>query len=159
MESGLEFALFLVVIILIVGPVLAIAAFVRLSRLTPLIDQIPRLTARIYDLEHKLAALEKPATSGDAAALSAKPAAAPGPEPAHGVWQRPDAPGQPALLGHLSEPAVTPVHPAPPLHVATAHSTPSLPLTAPYSNSSRSRSEADVETMIAGHWFYYVGIL
>ena len=72
MESGIEFVVLLVAIILLVGPVLAIAAFARLSRLTPLVDQIPRLTARIFDLERKLAALEKPAASSDAAPAGAK---------------------------------------------------------------------------------------
>ena len=66
MESGLEFALFLVVIILIVGPVLAIAAFVRVNHIRDLVDQVPRLTARIFDLERKLSALEKATQSGSA---------------------------------------------------------------------------------------------
>jgi uncharacterized membrane protein len=147
MESGLEFVLFLVVIVLIVGPVLAIAAFLRVSRLQALVDQVPKLTARLFDLERKLFALEKVVQSGGAA--SAKPTEAPVPIPSEVV----------------SQPAVS----APPKAVLPAIAsapTTRIPLTAPphvvqpsVFAESTSRGDSDVETMIAGHWFYYVGIL
>ena len=48
MESGLEFVLFLVVIILIVGPILAIVAFVRTGRIQGAADQVPKLTSDTF---------------------------------------------------------------------------------------------------------------
>jgi uncharacterized membrane protein len=161
MESGIELAVFLMVIVLLVGPVLAIAAFVRLSRLTPLIDQIPRLTARIFDLERKLAALERAAASGGSAAAGTQPSTHAAPEAAHVVWQRPGAPAQPEPPAHVPAPATSAAHPAtpPPAQVSAHSPSPAVPLSAPYSGAARSRSNGDVETMIAGHWFYYVGIL
>jgi uncharacterized membrane protein len=160
MESGIELLVFLVAIIVLVGPVLAIVAFVRLSRLRPLVDQVPRLTARIFALEHKLEALEKAAASGGATPVAA--VAAPPDPAAHVVWQRPETPVQPSAAAH--PPAHSPTHspaptPAAPPHASTVAAEPAQALSAPYSSSRRSRSETDVETMIAGHWFYYVGIL
>ncbi len=153
MESGLEFAQVLVVIVLIVGPVLAIVAFVRLSRLTPLVDQIPKLTARIFDLERKLSSLEK-GTAGGGAAASAKPAMADAPESPHVVWQQPETPAQLIIAAHGTALSATALPPS-----SSPPSAPVMPLSNPYSIPGRSRSDADVETMIAGHWFYYVGIL
>jgi len=157
MESGLEFALFLLVILLLVGPVLAIAAFVRLSRLTPLVDQIPRLTARIFDLERKLAALEK-GTPIAGAATSAAPAAAPAPESPHVVWERPAAPAQSVAPPHPPAPAPA-TYPVPPPAVSHPAAAPAIPPGAAHSGPVRAHRDDDMETMIAGHWFYYVGIL
>lgn len=161
MESGLELAVFLLVIIVLVGPVLAIAAFVRVSRLAPLLDQIPKLTARIFALERKLSELEH-GPRPLAAPADVKLADAAAPKQPEVIWQRPDS--APAVLSHGSEPAhaaipgaphagsvtaapPSPTAPAPQLFAASVHS------------GSAPRLDSDVETMIAGHWFYYVGIL
>src|ERR1700728_5068112 len=118
MESGLEFALFLVVIILIVGPVLAIAAFVRVNRVRDLVDQTPKLTARIFDLERKISALEKTSQAGGAA-----PAAKPGealPKPPEGTPRSavpsplPLAPPPRAAVPSVPIPPQTSAHPASP---------------------------------------------
>src|SRR6202034_745858 len=153
MESGLEFALFLVVIILIVGPVLAIAAFVRVNHIRELFDQVPKLTARIFDLERKISALEKASQAGSAATAAKSDEALPKP---------PEGIPQPAVLSPL---------PTPPPSSVAVPSVPIWPQTSPHAASPRqispltlastaaSRPDSDVETMIAGHWFYYVGIL
>jgi uncharacterized membrane protein len=134
MESGLEFALFLVVIILIVGPVLAIAAFVRVNHIRDLVDQVPKLTARIFELERKVSTLEK-ATQGGSTA----PAATSGEASPPSRVAVPSVPVPP----RTSPDAVSPRQTSPPIPGPTA----------------ASRPDSDVETMIAGHWFYYVGIL
>ena len=153
--------MFLLVIIVLVGPVLAIAAFVRVSRLAPLLDQIPKLTARIFALERKLSELEH-GPRPLAAPADVKLADAAAPKQPEVIWQRPDS--APAVLSHGSEPAhaaipgaphagsvtaapPSPTAPAPQLFAASVHS------------GSAPRLDSDVETMIAGHWFYYVGIL
>ena len=153
MESGLEFALFLVVIILIVGPVLAIAAFVRVNHIRDLVDQVPRLTARIFDLERKISALEK-ATQFGSAVPDAKSGEAL-PKPPEGI-------PQPAVRAPLPPPpppgaavAAVPISAQAGPHAASPRQTP--PLTR--ASTVASRPDSDVETMIAGHWFYYVGIL
>jgi uncharacterized membrane protein len=153
MESGLEFALFLVVIILIVGPVLAIAAFVRVNHIRDLVDQVPRLTARIFDLERKISALEKATQSGSAVADAKSGEALPKP---------PEGIPQPAVRAPLPPPpppgaavAAVPISAQAGPHAASPRQTP--PLTR--ASTVASRPDSDVETMIAGHWFYYVGIL
>jgi uncharacterized membrane protein len=161
MESGLEFALFLVVIILLVGPVLAIAAFVRVSRLTVLVDQIPKLTARIFDLERRLAAVEQ-AQRPVAAPPALKPAEPPASKQPDVVWQQPDS--APPALAHPSEPAHAAIPAAPHAGGVTAppprsSSPPPQMFTASVHSASAPRVDSDVETMIAGHWFYYVGIV
>jgi uncharacterized membrane protein len=139
MESGLEFALFLLVLILIVGPVLAIAAFVRVNQIRDRVDQVPALTARIFDLERKLSALEKASAAGRAAPASTSGEALPTP---------------PAVPSPLPPPRVA--VPSIPNSRSTSPQAASPPLTPA---AAVARPDSDVETMIAGHWFYYVGIL
>jgi uncharacterized membrane protein len=151
MESGLELALFLVVIILIVGPVLAIAAFVRVNHIRDLVDQVPKLTARIFDLERKISALEKASQAGSAAPAAKSGAALPKP---------PEGIPQPAVLSPLPPPpsvAVPSVPISPQTSPHPASPRPISPLT--LASTVASRPDSDVETMIAGHWFYYLGIL
>jgi uncharacterized membrane protein len=132
MESSAAFLLLLVVVVLLVGPVLAIAAFARVSRLQGLLDQVPKLTARLFDLERKISALEKTQQSGGA--TSAKPAEPPPPPKA----------APPANPGSAS---INPAAAPPQIVRPNVFAEPAA------------RAESDVETMIAGHWFYYVGIL
>jgi uncharacterized membrane protein len=149
MESGLEFALFLVVIILIVGPVLAIAAFVRVNQIRDLVDQVPKLTARIFDLERKISSLEKVSQGGSTAHASKFGEELP--KPSEGTRQ-------PAVASPLPPPSpsgtVAVSSQADP-HAASPRQTPPLTLSSP----AASRPDSDVETLIAGHWFYYLGIL
>lgn len=146
MESSLAFVLLLVVIVLLVGPILAIVAFVRVNRLHGLVDQVPKLTSRIFDLERKISALEKALQAGGAA--SAKPTEAP---------TLREAISQPAV----STPPPTPVPPAtPPVPEPSRPVAPAQPMfQVSVLSESRAHGDSDVETMIAGHWFYYVGIL
>jgi uncharacterized membrane protein len=153
MESGLEFALFLVVMILVVGPILAIAALLRVNRVRDVVDQVPKLTARIFDLERKISALEKVSqaeTGGTAPVTKAV-------EPAPKLPQTAPPPSASVSFAPPPPPPAAPssISPAPPTG-ATAP----LPLRIPtLQPAAASRRDSDVETMIAGHWFYYVGIL
>src|SRR3984957_17487768 len=153
MESGLEFALFLVVIILIVGPVLAIAAFVRVNHIRDLVDQVPKLTARIFDLERKISALEKASQAGSPApALKSGEALQ---KPREGI-PKPAVPSPlpPPPPSRVAVPSV-PLSPQTSPHAASPRQTPPLTL----ASTAASRPDSDVETLIAGHWFYYLGIL
>jgi uncharacterized membrane protein len=67
MESALSF-LPLLILFAIGAPAIAIIALVRANALQKSVDQIPRLIARIYDLEQRLAALDSRST-----ALTASP--------------------------------------------------------------------------------------
>src|SRR5579864_9197768 len=58
MQSTLQLLILLLVSVLIVVPILAMVAFVRTSSLQKYINQIPQLTARIYELEQRLRALD-----------------------------------------------------------------------------------------------------
>jgi uncharacterized membrane protein len=148
MESGLELALFLVVILLIVGPILAIAAFLRVNHALDLVGQVPKLTERIFDLERKMSVLEKALPTGSAAsaARSVETATQTVPQPTVSHAGNPATPA----LGRDRIPQAIPV-------IAQAGPPQAPPLTLP--SAPIPRTDSDVETMIAGHWFYYVGIL
>jgi uncharacterized membrane protein len=155
MESRLELLLLLLLALLVAGPILAIAAFVRVSEIRRAIDQIPKLIARIYDLEKKLAALEQ-RLKGQPAASDAKPA--PGPSSVSPAKVEEAAPPRKAPSpGAISPPPhLTRVPTLASTHAAAPRV--SAPLTF-QSESVPPSSSDDVETIIAGHWFYYVGIL
>ncbi|HXX18775.1 MAG TPA: DUF2339 domain-containing protein [Candidatus Acidoferrum sp.] len=152
MESGLALLALLVVALVVVGPILAIAALVQVSSLKKLVDQIPRLTSRIYDLERKFGALDT-LLKEQGSSASVKPVPAPAthlPEAATPERARPPLTQQPQT-------------PAPPRAVSEPPTPPATPshITAPLSSHREpaGQPDTDVETMIAGHWFYYVGIL
>jgi len=153
MDSGLALLGILVVVLVLVGPILAIAAFVRVSSLRNLVDQIPKLTSRIYDLERKFAAVEKQLREQGGAANAKPPspvATLHAPEPLAPPRTETPPASQPSM------PAAPRAVPAPPPSAPATHAF-SAPLSS-YAESPK-RAETDVETMIAGHWFYYVGIL
>lgn len=162
MASGIGLLILLVLALLVVGPVLAIAAFVRVSRLTSLGEQLSRLTARIYDLEQRLAALDRrvasPSATGGAPSVQPVPpapsAAAPAEVP---QLETPVARPQTPL------PPPSPVAPpatSPPAHAASPLSQPQASWTRPSSPAgTAARGDTGVEELIAGRWLYYVGIL
>ena len=156
MESGLELALFLVAIILIAGPILAIVAFVRTGRMQGAADQVPKLTARLFDLERKLAALEKALQSGGAPSRPLEGPPIRRPEAVAPVAAAPPAVPDAAPVPP-SKPAPTAAIPVPPISQQAAPAQPAF--SASMLSESAKGSDSDVETMIAGHWFYYVGIL
>src|SRR6266702_5599089 len=135
------------VLLLLVGPILGIIAFVGMRRLDEALRrQNPQdLTARIYALEQRLAKLEKlgigppppvVATSPEPKPVAAPPAATPPPPAVASVVP----PAKPRELAPTSQPSLTGFAP-PPLHT-------SLP---------RDSDSADLETVIAGRWFNRIG--
>jgi uncharacterized membrane protein len=154
MESGIGLLILLVLLVLIGGPILAIVAFVRAGNLQKTAEQLPRLTARIYDLEQRLEALDRRLRSG--AAPETPP---PRPATAPVVTAKPAEPAMPPRIPGTQAPP--PSQPAPPTAQVppSAPPIPAAPRFSPLSVPSAPHTEADVESVIAGKWMYYVGIL
>src|SRR5882724_10584160 len=138
------------VLLLLVGPILGIIAFVGMRRLDgALRRQNPQeVTGRIYAIEQRLAKLEKfgvaaPPIAG--APMEPKPAVTPQPQVA--IAAPPPAapsapPPKPSGIAPASQPSLTGFAP-PPLHT-------SLPTDS---------DSADLETVNAGRWFNRIGIV
>jgi uncharacterized membrane protein len=152
--------LLLIGILIIVGPILGIFAYIKVKRLESDNRQpsdLQQLTARIYALEQRLARMEKGAQAPAPSQVSpllqpsetkVPPTTSPMPPiPTAATTGQPSAspptlPGDPLRPGKFTEaPARTSFEP-PPLHT-------SLPR----------HSEGDLETVIAGRWFNRVGIV
>ncbi len=153
MESGLAVLVIVLVVLFLAAPVMAIVALTRLSGLGKMVEQIPKLTSRIYGLEMKLEALDRK--------LSSTPSILREPQPlAPSATPRTVAPVPPTPVA----PPPTRVVP-PPVPAASPLSRPEPPREMVASSASSfnlphdSRNETDVETIIAGRWLYYVGIL
>src|SRR5215467_13649011 len=138
MEAPLILLAIALVLLVIIGPILGIIAYSRVSRLErEQRQQNPLdLTARIYALEQRLARLEKVDGSTPAQAVETGPTAAT-PAPAVPVASIPGAPAKAPAPPPLS--GFTP----PPLHT-------SLP---------KDSGSADLETVIAGRWFNRIAIV
>jgi uncharacterized membrane protein len=134
------------VLLLLVGPILGIIAFVGMRRLDEALRrQNPHeLTARIYALEQRLLKLEKSdvAAATPFTASPAEPAHLPAPPPPMPAVLPAMSPPKPRELAPLSQPSLTGFAP-PPLHS-------SLP---------RDSDSGDLETVIAGRWFNRIGIV
>jgi uncharacterized membrane protein len=142
MNSPMELLLLLLLAVLAGGPIVAIVALARLAALRRATEQIPRLTARVYDLEQRLKALDvKPQAPPAVPAPGAVPAP---PEHAAALPVSPAAPSsgsQPSAPRPAMSPAV-----------------PELPVS-PLRASAGARRESDVENIVAGRWLLYLGIL
>jgi uncharacterized membrane protein len=154
----MEFLAVLVVILVVLTPILAIAAFIRVQRLADQLSAFPvdKLAERLSVLERRLSALERMAPSAEPQAPSAlpmQPAAPPTP-----VTPRPEAaPPSPVQTSrppslplpetpkreHPPHPSQVNVFAAPPLHASQA----------------KSSSTLDWETIIGGRWFNRIGIV
>lgn len=135
-------------------PILAIIAFVRSGKGESAGNQIPPLIGRVYRLEKRIEALERKLDApGSPAAMD-----------------RPSAPAAPASLP--AQPAVPPASAAPPSATTppqipsqippAPHAAPPPPPIPPPSFSAPlapSQDRDDVESVFAGKWLYYVGIL
>jgi uncharacterized membrane protein len=141
----------LAAVFLILTPILAISAYVRVQHLRDQLRAFPleSLAARLSAIERHLAALEKSlASSGTAAAPLPKPemspfappAATPPPEVVPPVSIPPQGTSSPREL-HLP-PREFSVFAAPPLH----------------SSQPKSSSTLDLETLIGGRWLNRIGI-
>jgi len=154
MESSAAIAILLIVLFL-AAPVLALVALVRVSALRNGVAQIPKLISRIYDLEHKLDALTRQLRTSASTPGETQPQSQPAPP----TLRREPAPVTPPPTAPPPAPVVaSPGASVPPL------ARPEPPRAAPAAifsthSSSHAAAESDIETMIAGSWLYYVGIL
>jgi len=156
----MELLAVLAILLVIITPILAIAAFVRAQRLTEQLRIFPlaKLSDKLSTLEQRLAAIEKAVASGDPRAAPAKPASAPpapviapptpvAPPPAAQTTPAPPVPPQipkpREILSLPSQSAGPSVFAAPPLHASQAKSSSSL----------------DWETIIGGRWLNRIGIV
>jgi uncharacterized membrane protein len=164
--DGWELILLLLVVLLLIGPILGIAAWVRVRRLQrqslpP--EEVPRLLARIYKLELRLEKLEqRPAEPAPVAAAEKAPApeprvkpkeVAPPPAPAPPVTPAsppPVAPQAPHAREPLRPPSAPP-QPPPPERPAFHPGGAAL-------EKPSAESAFDLESLIAGRWLYYVGL-
>jgi uncharacterized membrane protein len=152
----MEFLGILAVIVVIVTPILAISAFIRVQRLSDQLQStsLNDLAGRLRTIEQHLTILEKAVASTPRQTTPAPPSS---PEPQAPIQPRaatptlPPTPPAPPLIPQreipkarevsLSSPQVN-VFAAPPLH----------------SSQAKSSSAMDLETRIAGRWLNRIGI-
>ena len=155
MDPGVAIFLLLAITLVVVGPIFAITAFVRVQKLEQSANAVPKLFGRIYDLERKIAQLEETlarvlpslAKTKEAPARNDETAqpAVPAPAPVVAMQQTPAA----------APPAAKPVSSAaPPILTYTAPA--SIP---PLAEAGSAEESGGIEALIAGRWFNYVGIL
>jgi uncharacterized membrane protein len=165
MQSGVELLVLLAILAFFAGPILAIVALVRISSIRGEADQVHGLISRLFQLEQRVAALDRMLQTS--AHVPATPAAE-------------TTPGTHLPLPHETRPPVSPVAHAATLELAPAPAslTPPSPqptaraaasaLTAPLSAdrptmpplpSTVGRGGSDVEDILGGRWLYYLGIL
>jgi uncharacterized membrane protein len=156
----MELLAVLAVILVIVTPILAISAFVRVQRLTEQLRTFPlsKLNDRLAILERHLAAIEKAVASG-ASRADDPPASVPSsPTPA--------TPPSPAIAPHPVPIAMPHVSPVPPPEIPkprelSPHPPQTNIFTAPPLHASlpKTSSSLDWETIIGGRWLNRIGIV
>jgi len=151
----MELLAVLAVILVIITPILAISAFVRVQRIAEQLRGTSLLGDRLSALERRLQAIEKSLSSWESGRTAeSKPAAAPSihtPSPLSPAMIEPSSPPPPPLLpipplSHLREISAPPqvnIFAAPPLH----------------SSKPKSSSSLDLETLIGGRWLNRIGIV
>jgi uncharacterized membrane protein len=140
MTGSAGFFFVLLAVVLLVSPLLAISAFLRVRKVQAADAQIPGLLQRIFALETQLAALAQHvvALEQQLAGRPAPPSAPPA------VAVTPSAPTiVPAAATHTPVPQPGSVFAPPPLHAAP----------------DKPSSALDLETLIAGRWLNRIGIL
>jgi uncharacterized membrane protein len=142
--DGSDILLVAIVLLLFASPALAISAFVRMRRLEKTAGPDPKLIARVYALEKRLAEMERQQSAAHGA--DAPPAAAAPPR----VAVLPSAPVSPPARPPGAEGAAPPVFRQP---------APDIP-PIPFSPQPAARDRyLDLETLIAGRWLNRIGIL
>lgn len=153
----MELLAVLAVALVIITPILAIAAFVRVQRLTEQLRAFPlnKITGRLYALERHVATIKETLSSKPQGAASRKPADVP---PA-AVPPPPQSVVPPPLQTVPSPPRPLPEIPKP--RELQPHSPPPSVFAAPPFHSSQSRlsSSLDWETIIGGRWLNRIGIV
>lgn len=141
--DGWELIILLVLALLVVGPILGIAAWVKVRRLqreTLPPEEVPRLLARIFALEQRLDKLERGGVTPASRPAEQPPAPAP-----------PVTPPPPRIAPEPPRPAPPPS--PPPLEQPTLRQ-----FEATIEKPS-AESAFDLESLIAGRWLYRVGLL
>jgi uncharacterized membrane protein len=161
MESDVVFLIFIAIMLVIVGPIFAITAFVRVQKIEPPANSVPRLIARVHELEKKVAQLEESLARALAAIaktvgtpVEVSEAGPPSTQARTGVTP-------PATPGVLAQPAsaATPP-PSKPLSQTEPALTYRPPAPMPALTEAAATEEGEgFEALIAGRWFNYVGIL
>jgi uncharacterized membrane protein len=160
MQAAWELLALLAMAAFFAGPILAIIALVRISELRAAPEQLRRLTSRIFELEQRLAALDRKLQAA-ASSSPAAPVAEPSEDaPLHAQPPAPPlAPSEPSAAVPALPQTMQPLQqPAPQQR--------SSPAAAPFTASrpvlpggAAARGRADVESVLGGKWLYYLGIL
>jgi uncharacterized membrane protein len=171
-ESFAYFALGLVILALVLGPILAISAFVRVRRLEnrqqpdqqaaqqlnrqveqQFQQQLANLTARLYAVETRLSELTSRSSEAPAA-----------PAGASAVTPPLTLPATPPIEQEATQSAIPPTLPAPRSSAAVAPPSQHVPTPLPKSPPVRTTfaggsGAADFESVVAGRWLNYAGVL
>ena len=152
----MELLAVLAIILIIITPILAISAFVRVQHLTDQLRSFPlqNMVARLSAMDQRLSAMEKLLESRGTAAVapSVQEPAPPSQSPLPAQMQAPlpATPPIPVKSKEIPKPREVPLPPpefnvfaAPPLH----------------SSQQKSSSILDLETLIGGRWLNRIGIL
>ena len=168
MDPSVPLIILVAVLLLIVAPILSIVAFVRVRHLEETLGQSSQLISRIYALEQRLTQIDKTLATILATGAAAKvPAAAEAVPPApHPV---PPEPARPAPVASSPPPSTValPVNvhsPAPPIAPTTPPPQPARVASPPFASGSWAQNSSAAESMkleslVAGRWMNYIGIL
>jgi uncharacterized membrane protein len=158
----MEILAVLAVILIIITPILAISAFVRVQNLAEQLRGGSLLTMgdRLSALERRLASIEKSLPArGSERAHEPKPTTAPA---------VPTAPPTPSPLASITPVSQVPEQPPPPLpipplsHLREVPAPPQIDVFAApplHSSKPKSSSNLDLETLIGGRWLNRIGIV
>jgi uncharacterized membrane protein len=153
----MEFLGILAVIVVIVTPILAISAFIRVQRLSDQLQSTSMndLAGRLRTIEQHLTILEKALGSAPRQTTPAPPSS---PEPQAPIPTRDPAPIPP--LTHAAPPPLIPQREIPKPREVSLSSPQVNVFAAPplHSSQAKSSSAMDLETRIAGRWLNRIGI-
>ena len=174
MEPGVGLLIVLIVLVLIVAPILAVSAFVRVRRLEEKqwrgegerdIWENPRLRgleSRVQGVEKALSRLIEQVESGQRALSTTESAATPSAPPAIPIAPviPPSMPAREVRVEGPREVSAEVVHEVSAPRTAFTPPAPSVPRIS-YSSERRTAppSHEDLETVVAGKWLNYVGIV
>ena len=155
------------VLLLLVGPILGIIAFVGVRRLDEVLRRLntQELAARLYALEQRLARMEKgaqgvpPPPGAPVVESETKPSRPPATPLAPPV---PAATSPPVLAAPPVPPPAKPREVAPPLSGSSLPEAPTGSGFAPpplYSSKGKDSSDTDLETVIGGRWLNRIAIV
>jgi len=150
----MESLIFIAVLVILIIPVLSIAAFVRVQGLKNQIDALPlqSFTSRLYALEQRLSALDKLISSGPLTTRTEPPpATSPAPTPIPSAQPQPVPPiATPPTSAAPPKPReFSPVEPRPPVFAAP-------PL---HASSAKDSSPLDLEALVGGRFLNRIGIV